>query len=163
MEIHFHYIRGTRDGLGRRPNMKTSFARIMNPSRFIKTSGSSSTFPGIQQPRLSGLSLPVKASSFRLPLPTYPRTVLGKTGVGKSSLISDAFGVEKEIVAHDKPGDATIDDEFISSQNDRSVLHDSKGFEPGDEDNLKIVQDFVGPDLAARAIGRSERDGFVVG
>ncbi|KAG1885421.1 hypothetical protein F4604DRAFT_1573546, partial [Suillus subluteus] len=43
----------------------------------------------------------------------------------------------------DKLGEANIDIEFISNQNDRFVLHDSKGFEPGDEDNLKIVQDFI--------------------
>ncbi|KAG1842104.1 hypothetical protein C8R48DRAFT_738004 [Suillus tomentosus] len=48
--------------------------------------------------------------------------------------------------------EASIDDEFVSSQNDRFVLHDSKGFEPGEQDNLKIVRDFIGrrsamPDL----------------
>ncbi|KAG2335514.1 hypothetical protein BDR05DRAFT_1030114, partial [Suillus weaverae] len=45
--------------------------------------------------------------------------------------------------AHDKPGEASIDHEFISPQNDRFVLHDSKGFEPGEKDNLKIVRDFI--------------------
>ncbi|KAG1841626.1 hypothetical protein C8R48DRAFT_781338 [Suillus tomentosus] len=95
--------------------------------------------------------------------PRFRILVIGKTGVGKSSLIGSAFGVEKEIVAHDKPGDANIDDEVILPQNDRFVLHDSKGFEPGDEDNLKTVRDFIEPDLAARATGRSKRDGFVGG
>ncbi|KAG2055902.1 hypothetical protein BDR06DRAFT_881058, partial [Suillus hirtellus] len=66
------------------------------------------------------------------------------TGVGKSSLIDHVFGVgKKTVVAHDRPGEASIDDEFISPENDRFVLHDSKGFEPGDEDNLNIVQDFI--------------------
>jgi hypothetical protein len=41
------------------------------------------------------------------------------------------------------PGDADIDHEFISPQNDKFVLHDSKGFEPGEVDNLKIVRDFI--------------------
>ncbi|KAG2088268.1 uncharacterized protein F5147DRAFT_587736, partial [Suillus discolor] len=72
-------------------------------------------------------------------LPRFQILVVGKSGVGKSSLISHAFGVEKEIVAHNKPGEAHIDKELISSQNKRFVLHDSKGFEPGDEDNLEIV------------------------
>ncbi|KAG2345526.1 hypothetical protein BDR05DRAFT_960448, partial [Suillus weaverae] len=39
--------------------------------------------------------------------------------------------------------EASIDHELISPQNDRFVLHDSKGFEPGSEDNLKIVRDFT--------------------
>jgi uncharacterized Zn ribbon protein len=41
------------------------------------------------------------------------------------------------------PGEAMIDTEFVSEQNDRFVLHDSKGFEPGEGDNVKIVQDFM--------------------
>lgn len=75
--------------------------------------------------------------------PRFRILVIGKTGVGKSSLINHAFGVEKALTSDDKPGEANIDTEFISNQNDRFVLHDSKGFEPGDEDNLKIVQDFI--------------------
>ncbi|KAG1810941.1 uncharacterized protein BJ212DRAFT_1526061, partial [Suillus subaureus] len=69
--------------------------------------------------------------------------VIGKTGVGKSSLINQAFGVEEALTSHDRPGDANINTEFISEQNDRFALHDSKGFEPGEEDNVKIVQDFI--------------------
>ncbi|KAG1858794.1 hypothetical protein DFJ58DRAFT_781762 [Suillus subalutaceus] len=75
--------------------------------------------------------------------PRFRILVIGKTGVGKSSLINHAFGVEKALTSDDKPGGANIDTEFISNQNDKFVLHDSKGFEPGDEDNLKIVQDFI--------------------
>ncbi|KAG2072248.1 hypothetical protein BDR04DRAFT_1096827 [Suillus decipiens] len=75
--------------------------------------------------------------------PRFRILVIGKTGVGKSSVINHAFGVAKTIASHDKPGEASIDDEFISRQNDKFVLHDSKGFEPGEEKNLKIVQDFI--------------------
>jgi GTP-binding protein EngB required for normal cell division len=75
--------------------------------------------------------------------PRFRILVVGKTGVGKSSLINHAFGVEKTAISHDKPGKASIDHEFISLQNDRFVLHDSKGFEPGEEDNVKIVRDFI--------------------
>ncbi|KAG2033928.1 hypothetical protein BDR03DRAFT_871112, partial [Suillus americanus] len=42
-----------------------------------------------------------------------------------------------------KPGEADIDHEFISPQNDRFVLHDSKGFEPGEEGNVNRVQSFI--------------------
>ncbi|KAG2072221.1 hypothetical protein BDR04DRAFT_1013812, partial [Suillus decipiens] len=65
------------------------------------------------------------------------------TGVGKPSLINHAFAVEKAVASHDKPGEASIDHEFTSPQNDKFVLHDSQGFEPGDEGNLKIVRDFI--------------------
>ncbi|KAG2125433.1 hypothetical protein DEU56DRAFT_570291 [Suillus clintonianus] len=41
------------------------------------------------------------------------------------------------------PGEATIDDGFISPQNDRFILHDSKGFEPGGKDNFELVQKFI--------------------
>ncbi|KAG2348295.1 hypothetical protein BDR05DRAFT_995709 [Suillus weaverae] len=75
--------------------------------------------------------------------PRFRILVIGKTGVGKSSLINHTFGVEKTIASHDKPGEASIDHKFISPQNDRFVLHDSKGFEPGEKDNLKIVRDFI--------------------
>lgn len=75
--------------------------------------------------------------------PQFRILVIGKTGVGKSSLINHAFGVQNAIASHDKPGEVSIDDEFISSQNNKFVLHDSKGFEPGEKDNLKIVRDFI--------------------
>ncbi|KAG2134597.1 uncharacterized protein EDB93DRAFT_1107293 [Suillus bovinus] len=74
-----------------------------------------------------------------------PQLTLGafKTGVGKSSLINHAFGVKNAMASHEQPGEASIDHEFISPQNDRFVLHDSKGFEPGEIDNLKVVRDFI--------------------
>ncbi|KAG6376536.1 hypothetical protein JVT61DRAFT_2530 [Boletus reticuloceps] len=40
-------------------------------------------------------------------------------------------------------GIADIDTEFISPTNKRFVVHDSLGFESGDEGNMKIVKDFV--------------------
>ncbi|KAG2127680.1 hypothetical protein DEU56DRAFT_526745 [Suillus clintonianus] len=75
--------------------------------------------------------------------PRFRILVIGNTGVGKTSLINHAFGVENATASHNKPGEATIDNEFISPQNNRFVLHDSKGFEPGGEDNFKTVQDFI--------------------
>ncbi|KAG2368056.1 hypothetical protein BDR07DRAFT_1605662 [Suillus spraguei] len=75
--------------------------------------------------------------------PRFRILVIGKTGVGKSSLINQTFGVEEALTSHDKPGEADIDTEFISKQNDRFVVHDSKGFEPGGENNLQIVQNFI--------------------
>ncbi|KAG1766737.1 hypothetical protein EV702DRAFT_788274 [Suillus placidus] len=75
--------------------------------------------------------------------PRFRILVIGKTGVGKSSLINRAFGVHEAIASTHKPGEANIDHEFISPQNDRFVLHDSKGFEPGGEGNVNIVRGFI--------------------
>ncbi|KAG1812277.1 hypothetical protein EV424DRAFT_1646164 [Suillus variegatus] len=69
--------------------------------------------------------------------PRFRILVIGRTGVGKSSLIDRVFGVGKT-VAH-----ASIEHEFVSPQNDRVVLHHSEGFELGEEDNLNLVQDFI--------------------
>ncbi|KAG2051806.1 hypothetical protein BDR06DRAFT_1022467 [Suillus hirtellus] len=75
--------------------------------------------------------------------PRFRILVAGKTGVGKSSLIGHVFGVQNALSSHYNPGMARIDAEFTSPRNDRLVIHDSKGFEPGDEDNLNIVRDFI--------------------
>ncbi|KAG1822295.1 hypothetical protein EV424DRAFT_804447 [Suillus variegatus] len=57
-------------------------------------------------------------------IPRFRILVIGKTDVGKSSLISHVFGVEEMIGLRG----ASIDHEFISPQNDKFVLHGSKGF-----------------------------------
>ena len=40
-------------------------------------------------------------------------------------------------------GLAKIDKEFVSPTNNRFVVHDSLGFEAGDEHHMEIVKDFV--------------------
>jgi len=69
--------------------------------------------------------------------------VLGKTGCGKSSLINKVFGVEKAHVSHDGPGKADINDGFCPNDNDRFILHDSEGFEPGEVAKFNTVKDFI--------------------
>jgi hypothetical protein len=46
-------------------------------------------------------------------------------------------------VADWKPGEADIDQEFVSKENPFFVLHDSKGFEPGDLATFEIVRKFI--------------------
>ncbi|KAG5649887.1 hypothetical protein H0H81_001635 [Sphagnurus paluster] len=64
------------------------------------------------------------------------------SGVGKSSLINQAFGVNAK-VEHGTRGISDIDEELISKLNDRFILHDSMGFEAGDDTNFKRVDDFI--------------------
>ncbi|KAJ7739368.1 hypothetical protein B0H16DRAFT_1568696, partial [Mycena metata] len=80
--------------------------------------------------------------------------VVGKSGVGKSSLIDFTFGVDMKSVSHSKRGTSDINYEIISPQNKRFVLHDSMGFEAGDVENLITVKSFLesrsGQDIALR-------------
>ncbi|KAF8184108.1 hypothetical protein K438DRAFT_1766553 [Mycena galopus ATCC 62051] len=87
--------------------------------------------------------------------------VVGKAGVGKSSLIHYAFGVttvspqskrsplvasvviEIQTISAESRGVCKIDDELISEQNRLFVLHDSMGFEPGQEENLAEAKQFL--------------------
>ncbi|KAI6003254.1 hypothetical protein F5J12DRAFT_893880 [Pisolithus orientalis] len=91
---------------------------------------------------LSPSSTPVK-DSLRSVLGDFRVLVIGQSGVGKSTLISQAFGIEQAIAEDEKPGEADIEKEFISPQNDRFVLHDSKGFEPAERNNYSSVKTFV--------------------
>lgn len=42
-----------------------------------------------------------------------------------------------------KPGEADIDREILSKENSQFVLHDSQGFEQGEDKNFKIVEGFI--------------------
>ncbi|KAK7464206.1 hypothetical protein VKT23_006372 [Stygiomarasmius scandens] len=69
--------------------------------------------------------------------------VVGKTGVGKTSLIKKAFNVKTLQASHDRVGISNIEDEIISEENDRFVIHDSQGYEPGDPTKFQQLQDFI--------------------
>jgi len=68
---------------------------------------------------------------------------VGRSGVGKSSLINSVFRMNDACVAHFKAGESDIQQEFVSQDNPFFVLHDSKGFEPGDVTTFEIVRRFI--------------------
>ncbi|KAJ7055574.1 hypothetical protein C8F01DRAFT_453939 [Mycena amicta] len=88
-------------------------------------------------------SLPLEIEKIFSDCPRFRVLVVGRSGVGKSSLISYAFGVEMKSVSHQRAGKSDINEEIISPQNHRFVLHDSQGFEPGDVSNLDVVTSFL--------------------
>jgi len=46
-------------------------------------------------------------------------------------------------VSHSAAGEANIDTEILSRDNNQFVLHDSKGFEPGEVNTFEIVRSFI--------------------
>ncbi|KAN0137617.1 hypothetical protein V8E53_004668 [Lactarius tabidus] len=68
---------------------------------------------------------------------------VGRSGVGKSSLINRVLGITTANVSHLKTGTTDIELTYVSPWNKQFVLHDSNGFEPGDLVNYNIVRDFI--------------------
>jgi GTP-binding protein EngB required for normal cell division len=76
--------------------------------------------------------------------PRFRVLVIGRTGAGKSSLINNTFGVTDAHISHGEVGECDINNELFSvDENKRFVLHDSKGFEPGDANNFETVIAFL--------------------
>ncbi|KAG1720233.1 uncharacterized protein EDB91DRAFT_1282048 [Suillus paluster] len=75
--------------------------------------------------------------------PRFRLLVIGKTGVGKSSLIQQAFKIN-EVVSEHTWGKADINTEFVAPENGRFVLHDSEGFEVGDSRSFADAKEFIG-------------------
>ncbi|KAI5984628.1 hypothetical protein EDD15DRAFT_2583254 [Pisolithus albus] len=64
--------------------------------------------------------------------PRFRLLVIGQPGVGKSALVNRVFGIEQASTQDFDPGKADIEKELISQQNDRFILHESRGYEPAD-------------------------------
>ncbi|KAF9488802.1 hypothetical protein BDN71DRAFT_1424471 [Pleurotus eryngii] len=105
-----------------------------DPSSGSSTSGS---------PTTSDSHLPSTIDDITRVCPRFRVLVIGKTGVGKSSLINNAFGVAAASVSKRKPGVHDINFEIESKDNAHFVVHDSQGFEPGEEQNFNIVTSFI--------------------
>ena len=61
----------------------------------------------------------------------------------------------RKSVSHSGPGTADINVEYRHKDNDRFILHDSEGFEPGDDSKFNTVKNFIKdrsekPDLRER-------------
>jgi len=87
--------------------------------------------------------LPSTTERVMLTCPRFRILVIGRTGVGKPSVINAAFGIKKANVSDSKAGVSDINTEIISDDNEQFVLHDSQGFEPGEVDNFEIVKNFI--------------------
>ncbi|KDQ18629.1 hypothetical protein BOTBODRAFT_29007 [Botryobasidium botryosum FD-172 SS1] len=94
--------------------------------------------------------LPSTADELFLECPRLRILVLGKSGAGKTTLIQRAFGVDNLEGSNFVPGRCNIDEEITSTQNARFCLHDSQGFEPGEQNNVEVVKRFI--------IQRSEKE-----
>ncbi|KAG6816801.1 hypothetical protein H0H87_002770 [Tephrocybe sp. NHM501043] len=71
--------------------------------------------------------------------------VVGNSGVGKSSLISSAFGIDQNEfdIRHRSIGNAEITREYIANNDTRFVIHDSEGFEAGSKAKWEKVEAFI--------------------
>ncbi|KAI6134282.1 hypothetical protein EV401DRAFT_1344586 [Pisolithus croceorrhizus] len=128
------------DVLSKLPTQK--FQTVCN--RLVITLGlSSSSFPASSVASRGANGLRPTTEELLNECPRFRILVIGQSGVGKSTLINRAFGIEQASAEFFEPGKADIEKELISQENDRFVLHDSKGFEPADGVNCDDVKLFI--------------------
>ncbi|KAL4081030.1 hypothetical protein J3A83DRAFT_4184925 [Scleroderma citrinum] len=100
-----------------------------------------STSETLNRPEIGKL-VPVSDSIIRT-CPRFRLLVMGKDGVGKSSLIGRAFKIRSLVESHELDAcqrEACIDTELIFQENDKVVLHNSRGPEA---DTTNSVEGFL--------------------
>ncbi|KAL4077790.1 hypothetical protein J3A83DRAFT_4369168 [Scleroderma citrinum] len=115
--------------------------------------------PELPAPSIPGLLIPTTDELFRQ-CTRFRILIIGKTGVGKTSLINSTFGIDEAVEwtrmvlffvtnaftqrpEHEERGKANIEIPLYSKLNEHFVLHDSNGFESGDSNNLTEVKGFI--------------------
>ncbi|KAF8696555.1 hypothetical protein AX14_001521 [Amanita brunnescens Koide BX004] len=69
--------------------------------------------------------------------------IVGRSGTGKSSLINAIFKTSLAEVQHDQAGKADINKEITSEHNKYLILHDSEGYEPGNDEKFRTLETFI--------------------
>ncbi|KAF7344044.1 hypothetical protein MVEN_01693900 [Mycena venus] len=74
--------------------------------------------------------------------------IVGRANAGKTTILQRVCDTTDDPEIHQleptsERGEHEISDELVFTNNGGYVFHDSRGFENGDEEQLKIVQDFV--------------------
>ncbi|KAF8334405.1 hypothetical protein F5887DRAFT_1285910 [Amanita rubescens] len=75
--------------------------------------------------------------------PRFRILIVGRPGVGKSSLINAIFKISLTDVRHFEAGTAKINEGITSPHNKHLVIHNSEGYEPGDEEKFRILEKFI--------------------
>ncbi|KAH8813878.1 hypothetical protein DL96DRAFT_1625583 [Flagelloscypha sp. PMI_526] len=79
--------------------------------------------------------------------------VVGKTGVGKTSLLKKVFGVDSLNVSHNTRGESDVNAEITSPSNQYFVCHDPRGYEPGDDSIYNELEAFILDRLRRKQLG----------
>ncbi|TDZ55120.1 Uncharacterized protein CTRI78_v005652 [Colletotrichum trifolii] len=69
--------------------------------------------------------------------------ICGNTGVGKSTLLNKVFGIPMTQESSDERGQHNIEDGFESDQHPGIIIHDSEGFQAGNDKELAIFKNFL--------------------
>ncbi|KAL4077788.1 hypothetical protein J3A83DRAFT_4156097 [Scleroderma citrinum] len=117
----------------------TVILEILPPSQPDTTTGAQ---PELPAPSIPGLLIPTTDELLRQ-CARFRILIIGKTGVGKTSLINSTFGIDEARPEHEERGKANIEIPLYSKLNEHFVLHDSNGFEPGENTNLADVKRFI--------------------